>query len=241
MSVQKQFAAAWAAARSIEGWLSETQAHVLFEAATAVQPGCAIVEIGSHRGRSAVVLALAARDGVGICAVDPFEDARWGGGSESHAILLRNLEEAGVSQRITTVRETSAAAALGWSGSPIGLVYVDGAHEREAVLADIDGWIPHLVVGGFAAFHDAFSSPGVTLALLQRFLSRDDFAYVRSARSLVLLRRTRPSRLGRVRLALRLAARLPYFARNLLVKIALRRNWRAVRLALGHRADEAPY
>jgi predicted O-methyltransferase YrrM len=54
------FADAWAAASDVEGWLTEAQARRLFVAAAAVPARGRIVEIGSFRGRSAIVLARAA-------------------------------------------------------------------------------------------------------------------------------------------------------------------------------------
>src|SRR4051812_50043092 len=65
------FAEAWAAARDVEGWLTEAQARRLFGAAAAVHEGGRIVEIGSFRGRSAIVLARGARPGGELVCGDP--------------------------------------------------------------------------------------------------------------------------------------------------------------------------
>jgi predicted O-methyltransferase YrrM len=241
VSGASRFADAWAAARDIEGWLSEDQARALFEAAAAVQPGRSIVEIGSHRGRSTIVLARAARDGVEIVAVDPFDDLRWGGGAESYDVFLENVRRAGVDGRVRVVRGTSESAARDWNGPPIGLVYVDGAHDRRSVLADIDGWARWLENDGLILLHDAFSSVGVTAAVLQRFLLRGGFSYVRSVRSLVVLRKRSASPAAAVGLSARLLARLPYFARNVAVKVALRRGWHGACRVLGHADTHAPY
>jgi predicted O-methyltransferase YrrM len=232
------FEAAWAAASDVEGWLTEDQARALWIAAAAVELGRSIVEVGSHRGRSTIVLAHAAQAGVEIVAVDPFDDVRWGGGAETYELFLKSLRAAGVEERVRVVRATSEAAVRDWDGRPLGFVYVDGAHDRPSVLLDIDGWLPRLDDGGQIAVHDAFSSVGVTLALLQRFLGRRDFTYVRAVGSLLVLRKSRTSS---VVASLRLIARLPYFARNLLVKIALRRGWRGLCRLLGHAGDTAPY
>lgn len=75
------FTGAWRAVSLIDGWLSESQGRALFEAARQVEAPNWIVEIGSHLGRSTVILALAARPGVKVHAVDPFDDPRWGGGT----------------------------------------------------------------------------------------------------------------------------------------------------------------
>jgi hypothetical protein len=82
-------------------------------------------------------------------AVDPFEDPRWGGGQESHAVLLENLARAGLEDRVEVFRGTSEEAAGAWDGSRVGLLFVDGAHDRPSVLLDLDRWEP-FVAGGDA-------------------------------------------------------------------------------------------
>ena len=52
-----EFASVWLYADRITGWLSRDQATVLFDVATALPSGSTVVEIGSHQGRSTVVLA----------------------------------------------------------------------------------------------------------------------------------------------------------------------------------------
>ena len=55
----------------VEGWMSPDQARRLYDAAARTAAGQRIVEIGSFRGRSTIVLASAAPDGVEIVAIDP--------------------------------------------------------------------------------------------------------------------------------------------------------------------------
>jgi predicted O-methyltransferase YrrM len=234
------FGEAWAAVADLDGWLSEGQARALFDAARAVESG-SIVEIGSHRGRSTIVLALAAPVGVPIVAVDPFDDPRWGGGEGSLAIFHENLLRAGVDDRVRVVRGTSEVAARDWDGGDVALVYIDGAHDRQSVVIDIEGWTRWLGENGLLFLHDAFSSTGVTAALLQRLLGRRRFEYLGAERSLAMFRKCAPSRRAAVVSSLRLVARLPYFGRNLAIKVAMRRNWRRVSLVLGHAEDGFPY
>jgi predicted O-methyltransferase YrrM len=230
----------WSVVADIEGWLSKGQARALFEAARGVESG-SIVEIGSHHGRSTIVIALAAAPGVPVVAVDPFGDPRWGGGEDSLEIFRENIRRTGVDDRVRIVRDTSEGAARDWDGGEIALVYIDGAHDRRTVATDIDSWSARLASDGLLFLHDAFSSTGVTAALLQRFLGRGDFEYLGAERSLVMFRK-RPSsaRVAAVSSA-RLLARLPYFARNLAVKVAVRRKWRRLSLVLGHAEDGFPY
>jgi len=65
------FAEAFERARDVEGWLTEAQARRLWDSARAVPPGGVVVEIGSFRGRSALVMASALSDGAQLVAIDP--------------------------------------------------------------------------------------------------------------------------------------------------------------------------
>lgn len=232
------FAAAWAVADEVEGWLTEDQARVLWDAAADVQPGRSIVEIGSHHGRSTIVLACAAREGVETVAIDPFDDPRWGGGAAVYELFLESLRATGIAERVRIVRATSDVASREWDSRAVGFVYVDGAHDRTTVARDIGEWLERLDPGGQLAIHDAFSSVGVTVALLQRFVGRSGVTDVRTTGSLLLIRKCGGSR---VVTAMKLLARVPYFARNVLVKIALRRGWRGLGRLLRHDTDSAPY
>ena len=61
------------AADAIAGWLSRDQARELHDQVLALRPGATIVEIGSHHGRSTVVLA-GSRPDVRVVAIDPDPD-----------------------------------------------------------------------------------------------------------------------------------------------------------------------
>ena len=224
------FEQAWSRSASIEGWLAEEQARALYEAAGRVPPGASIVEIGSHHGRSTVILACGRSDACAeVVAVDPFSDPRWGGGEGSLEVFRENVAEAGVDASVRPVRGLSAEAAASWDGSPIGVLYVDGAHDEESVLADIDGWERFITPGGRVLFHDCFSAPGVTKAVLRRHLWNRSFRYVGSARTLCIFERRDLSLGAAVASAIKLASRLWYFARNAVIKISMRRGWKLPR------------
>jgi hypothetical protein len=65
------FGATLRAVEGVEGWLSQGQANRLWQAATRVPAPGRIVEIGSFRGRSTIVLRRAAAAGVEVVAIDP--------------------------------------------------------------------------------------------------------------------------------------------------------------------------
>jgi predicted O-methyltransferase YrrM len=211
------------AAAPAEGWLTDAQARRLFAAASRPRPAGAVVEIGSFRGRSTVVLALAAG---AVVAIDPHAGSDRGPqeieadatrGDADHVAFTANLRAAGVADRVRHVRKFSADAHGDVSG-PLSLLYVDGAHRFGPARADLRDWGGRVAPGGTMLVHDAFSSIGVTLALLT--LPRG-WRYAGRSGSLAEYERRPGSRLRHL-------AELPYFARNVAIKVLIvagRRRW----------------
>ena len=99
--------------------MTPAQGERLWEAAAAVRPGGTIAEIGSYRGKSAIVMASAAAAGVTVTAIDPHAGNDRGPqqiqgepdeGQADHEAFLVNLAAAGVSDRIHHVRTPSQEA-----------------------------------------------------------------------------------------------------------------------------------
>ena len=236
------FVNAWHNARKIEGWLTEGQARRLFEAAAQVRGGHAIVEIGSHHGRSTVLLARAKRAGVRLIAVDPYGDVRWGGGRESLAVFNANLRGADVIDDVTLVRAYGADAGRDWRGEPVGMLFVDGAHDYPNVIADLRAWLPHMAPNAFIAMHDTFSSHGVTRAAFRVMFASSEWIYCGSSRSLACFRCDRDhAATATLTSSARMTARLAWFARNVAIKAAMRRGWAALPPLLGHDEPGHPY
>jgi predicted O-methyltransferase YrrM len=243
------FADALAAIEGIEGWLTVDQARLLYYRAARLGPGSRIVEIGSHHGRSTIVLSLGAPEDAEIVAIDPFASAERPPGqplTDSEAgerdleLFLDNLERAGVRHRVRHVRETSGDA-LRLPSDPIDLLYVDGAHEFGAARSDIRHWGARVRPGGTMLVHDSFSSVGVTLAQLVSLFFGSRFRYVGRTRSLAEYRRLAMSDRQRMASAGRQAAQLPWFVRNVVVKVALVAGLRPLARLLGHTQDTYPH
>ena len=204
--------------------MTDAQARRLWDSASRLSPPARIVEIGSFQGRSTIVLASAAADGVEVVAIDPhagndrgpqeiagFEEAAAG----DHERFLANLSAAGVRDRVRHVREFSSSALSSVEGD-VDLLYIDGAHRYSPALDDIRRWGDRVRDGGTLLIHDSFSSVGVTLAILRSLLLDRRFRYVGRSGSMAEYRRTPvPSVAGN---AARQLAQLPWFARNLVLK-----------------------
>ena len=104
---------------AIEGWMTPDQGRRLFAAAARCPPGGRIVEIGSFRGKSTIVIATAAPDGVEIVAIDPHAGNDRGPqelvgfeaeAADDHAVFNANLIAAGVADRVRHVRSFSETA-----------------------------------------------------------------------------------------------------------------------------------
>ena len=246
------FETALAAVEGVEGWLSDGQARRLWDSATSVPPGGRVVEIGSYRGRSAIVLAQAvAGTGVEVVAIDPHAGNDRGPqeihgtvdeGEADNRAFRQNLARAGVGDAVRHVRLPSQDALASVEG-PVDLLYVDGAHRLRPAMDDIGRWGARVRPGGRMLVHDSFSSIGVTLALLGLLAFGGDFVYVGRERSLAEYRRvgTPLSAAERLRNAARQLGELPWFARNVLIKVALVLRARPLLRLLGHRSSDWPY
>ena len=234
----------------VQGWLRDDQARRLWEAAGSLEPPATVVEIGSYHGRSAIVMASGARQGVDIVAIDPHAGNDRGPqqihgtaeeGEDDHRMFRSNLERAGVADRIRHVRRPSADAGPAVRGR-VDLLYIDGAHRYRPAHDDIAQWGARVAPGGTLLIHDAFSAVGVTLAILRRLVLGRDFRYRGRVGSLAEYHRE-PLR-GRARLANAAGqlAELPWFARNLMIKVATVLHLPWIARLLGHRrGDTWPY
>jgi hypothetical protein len=221
--------------------MTRAQAGRVWDRASELDSGDRVVEIGSFHGRSMIMLAHAAPAGVELIAIDPhggndrgpqeiegFEDEARRDFEQFHA----NLERAGVASRVQHLRKFSDAALDDVPGS-VTLLYIDGAHRYQPALADIRRWGDKVVDGGTMLIHDSFSSVGVTLALLSSTFFGADFRYVGRSGSMTEYRRERLSPGERVGNALRQAAELPWFARNVMVKALILARLRPLYRLLG--------
>ena len=168
---QREFRRIWPSVSTVEGFLvSPSQEHWFFATARSLRDHAVIVEIGSFKGRSTCCFAYGCRDtSKHIFAIDTFqgnesdlsEGKTFEGGSYFHIFWL-SLESRGLAQYVTPIRALSTEAARTWD-KPIDLLFIDGSHVYEDVLADFNCFFPYVKPGGIVAFHDVHEGwPGPT-------------------------------------------------------------------------------
>jgi hypothetical protein len=234
---RRPFDDVWDRADAVPGWLTREQARLLWDAAAELGPEPVVVEIGSHQGRSTLVLGEASRSlGGRLVAVDPFVEGRLFGGRSTRSKFEENVAAAGLDGTVELLADYSTRARPHWEG-PIDLLYVDGKHDYWTLSDDLR-WSRHQPVGAPLLVHDCFSSLGVTLGVLVHVLTSRRLRYEGRVGSLALFRVGRPTAADRWRIV----SQLPWWLRNLVVKVLLRLRLRVVaRVLFGHRGPYDPY
>lgn len=168
-----------------------------------------LLEVGSYCGKSAVYLGAAARaGGTVLFSVDHHRgseenQAGWEhhdpelvdpatGRMDTLPFFRRTIERAGLEDAVVAVVGDSPAIAAHWR-TPLGLVFVDGGHALDVVLADYEAWSPHVAAGGVLVFHDVFEDPRdggqAPFEVWKRAVASGIFTPVSTTGSLRVLRR----------------------------------------------------
>ena len=114
--------------------------------------GKCVIEIGSRRGRSLSMLAMALR-GVGsdsfLFSIDPQEEHRHN--FEQARVALMQIGEA---DRLVQIKATSDRAATVLGRGVASFIFVDGDHSYDQLIRDFENYREVLASGGCLVFHD---------------------------------------------------------------------------------------
>jgi predicted O-methyltransferase YrrM len=159
----------------VHGWFDWPRFYQ--ERVNALPHGAMVVEVGVFLGRSIIYLAQAmkaARKDLQLYAVDTFAGspsdpvvlaAVEAHGGSLRAAFERNLADAGVAGMVTVIPATSVQAARAFADGGVDLVFLDGDHAYDAVVADLLAWLPRVRRGGMLAGHDIDTYADVSRAL----------------------------------------------------------------------------
>ena len=169
-------------AHGVPGFLGDDEARFLAMLAACTPADGLLVEIGSFKGKSTVLLgSVAAHCGLGrIVAIDPHTspsptDPGLPPGASSFeefrvALRSKNLEE-----QVEVHRTFSREVAKGWNRS-IRLLWIDGEHTYKGAKEDFDLFSPFLTNGAVVALHDALHAfEGPIRIFVEEILRSDRF------------------------------------------------------------------
>jgi predicted O-methyltransferase YrrM len=199
-------------AEAARGFMPADEGLALHRAAATVPAHGPFLEIGSYCGKSAVYLGAAARErGRLLFALDHHRGSEenqpgweWHepdlvdpevGRIDTLPRFRRTIHDAGLEGTVVALVADSPAVAAVWT-IPLALLFIDGGHGSEPAHRDYEGWVPHVVEGGYLVIHDVFPDPAdggrPPFEIYCRALESGAFAEVDAVGSLRVLTRTAP-------------------------------------------------
>ncbi|MEW6332723.1 MAG: class I SAM-dependent methyltransferase [Thermodesulfobacteriota bacterium] len=161
--------------RSFKGFLADEEARALYELARDAARLGPCLEIGSYCGRSAAFLGVGCREAGGVL----FSIDHHGGSEEQQPgqayydpdlldprtgrvntfpLFMKTLRELALEETVVPIVARSVVVSRFWQ-TPLGLIFIDGSHTFEAAFNDYNGWVSHLVPGGYLLIHDIYADP----------------------------------------------------------------------------------
>lgn len=189
----------WAKVEGIHGFMGLRECGLLYYAARHWPVEGPVIELGSFKGRSTSVLALAGRQ---VHAVDAWSPGNYvASAMGAHFVpddralqeFRANTEQVGAAERIEVHRGKTTDVARGWQAR-CAILFIDAGHNYPEVRADVDNWLPHLLPGGLVLLHDTFSDRYSGVIQAAGELLRDGWDIVASAGTIVGLTRSETAR-----------------------------------------------
>jgi predicted O-methyltransferase YrrM len=168
--------------RGVPGFLGDDEARFLAMLAACAPAEGTIVEIGSYKGKSTVLLAsIASHYGLGrVIAIDPhtgpsITDPKVAPGTSTFEEFVAGLRSAKLEEQVEIHRDFSRDAVKGWN-RPIRLLWIDGDHTYPGTNEDFELFSPYLSNGAVVAMHDALHAyEGPIRVFVERILRSDRF------------------------------------------------------------------
>jgi predicted O-methyltransferase YrrM len=178
----------------LNGLIPNDEGDALAELAAAVPDDLAIVEVGSFRGKSTAYLASGAKSGAGaqVFAVDPWDLPGTVYGKHGYNVpkvreqFEEQLRAVKLWSRVTPIQAFSVDAAADWTGPKIGLLFIDGDHDR--VVEDLAAWSEHLADDHVVALDDIDTPRNPKVREVADFLAANGYTLEVVAERLAVLR-----------------------------------------------------
>ncbi len=146
-------------AEKIHGWMGRNELAWLQAKAAGLQADDVWVEIGCWAGRSLTCVGMSLPPRAKLYAVDPVVGVPTLPDDKTSIAYNSLLEVVDRLRRLTNVdvqfleMPSVEAARLLCDGS-CAVVFIDGNHEHDAVLSDIEAWLPKMRPNGLICGHD---------------------------------------------------------------------------------------
>lgn len=182
------------AIRKQPGWLEPEACQLLRQLASEVPADQVVVEIGAYRGKSTGWLALGSSEGnqAPVVSVDTWDTRGIDTWPQDHpgyvdkypdpqvrADYDTHLQRAGITELVEAICGWSTDVAKAWKKDErpkVGLLFHDGSHYHDDVLADLKAWIPLMASNAVVVLHDATNPTcGVYTAAEEAFKTRRKF------------------------------------------------------------------
>ena len=194
---------------SVKGFLDEEEGRCLYETALTAGRMGPCLEIGSYCGKSTVYLGTACKEIDSILFsidhhrgseeqqpgeeyFDPDLFDPQSGRIDTFREFRKTIAVAGIEDSVVPIVCRSELAARGWA-IPLSLVFIDGGHASETVLADYNSWASHIINGGYLMIHDIFPDPAeggqAPFHIYNRAIASGLFRGVNRVKTLGVLRR----------------------------------------------------
>lgn len=159
--------------------ITEDEAKFLYSLPKYISSEGVIVEIGSYKGGSTILLAkgsLKYKKGE-VYAIDHWKKSIQReylekGNKDPVYYFFKNIKRAGVSNYIHPIKKTSKDAFRNWN-KPISLLWIDGNHSYSFVKLDFLLWEKYLIEGGLIAFHDTENAKNLLSSRNYRILKNN--------------------------------------------------------------------
>lgn len=166
----------------IEGYITEKEMRFIALVSACSTAKGEILEIGSFKGKSTIVIAKSAllSNNPKVVSVDPLTspsvtDPDLKGEESCYEDFIRNIKDAGVEQYIEFHQKYSYELAKDWNRK-IRFLWIDGDHTYKGVKLDFDMFYPYLSNGAIVAIHDVLHrSEGCLRIFMEDILLSSNF------------------------------------------------------------------
>ena len=125
------------------------------------------LEIGTSTGVNALTMLKV--DFINLTVVDPYLD------NQHEETIMRNRLKP-YADRVTIIKDTSNNAVDLFKDHEFDYIYIDGRHDYQGVMEDLENWFPKLKPTGLFAGHD-FNLEGVFTAVNDFMIKKDKKVY----------------------------------------------------------------